>query len=202
MTGGIELTREKTAEIFGCDLRTVDNWLRRGCPGQKIGNRWQINSAEVSQWLRDRERQDALGETAAIDESEARRRKIAAEASLAEHELAIKQGAAIGIADFEAQMAAMIGAARAKLLNLGAKVGPLVLGCQSPTEAKDLIDGAVYEVLGELSAFDGNVPEHSAGAAESESGEPENGAFVGAAAGSDRQPMGRRKPKAQPRIER
>lgn len=197
MRGGIDLTREKAAEFFGVDLRTIDNWLRRGCPGQKVGARWQINSAEVSQWLRTREREDALGETAGIDESEARRRKIAAEAALAEHELALKQGAAVPISLFEARMAAMIGAARAKALNLGAKLGPMVVACESAVEAKDLIDGAVREVLVELSEFDGaDIPGGAAVGSQPELGQPAGREAVVSAAGSDRKRVGGRESQA------
>ncbi len=197
MAGGIELTREKVADFFAVSLPTVDVWLRRGCPGQKVGTRWSINSAEVSQWLRDRERQDALGETAAIDETEARRRKIAAEASLAELDLAMKQAAVVPIAMYEAQIAAMIGAARAKLLNLGAKVGPLVLGMDSPAEARAIIDGAVHEVLAELGEFDDCIPGNPGSGGESAESDPESGEVMVAAAGFDRKSVGRRKQKAK-----
>lgn len=76
MTGGIDLNREKAAEFFGVDLRTIDLWLRRGCPGEKVKNRWAINSAAVVQWLQGRERaaSEAVSETEAIDAAELRER--------------------------------------------------------------------------------------------------------------------------------
>src|SRR4051812_9016969 len=117
----MQLNRDKLAEMLGCSLRTVDEYRRQGIPGEppkRPGDQWKFESSEVITWLRDRERTSALGEVAKVDEAEAKRRKLAAEASLAEHELALKQGAAVAISDFEASWAAMIGAARAKLLGL------------------------------------------------------------------------------------
>ena len=149
---GIDFSLEKTAQLFGVDPRTIQRWLRDGCPGTKDAKgRWSLNSAVVSEWLRERERTLVLGEVSDIDEGEARRRKIAAEAALAEFDLAMKTGAAISIDDHGKSMDTAFGNVRAKLLNLGAKIAPLVIGSTNVTETKDLIDGGIREVLAELS---------------------------------------------------
>lgn len=174
MAAGIDLSLEKAAQFFGCDTRTVTRWIRDGLPAEKDGkNRWVINSAGASKWLRDRERESALGDVAKVDEVEARRRKLVAEAGREELKLAIEQGAVIPIAVYEASMAAMIGAARAKLLNMPAKLGPMV-ATLTPLEARDAIHSEISEVLQELSGFDAS-DSLTAGAGEPLSGESEVG---------------------------
>lgn len=152
---GIDLSLEKAAQFFGVDTRTVHKWLKQGLQGEKDGkNRWVINSAAASKWLRDRERESVLGDVAKVDESEARRRKLVAEAGREELKLAIESGTVIPIAQYEASMAAMIGAARAKLLSIPVKVGPLV-ATLTALEARDLLQTEIAEVLQELRGFDG-----------------------------------------------
>ena len=201
MPAGIDLTREKAAEFFGVDLRTIDAWLRNGAPGQKLGRTWRINSAELSGWLRQRERDQVLGEVSRVTEAEARRKKLVAEAISAGVKAAIDAGAVVAIADFERQLAAMIGRARAKALQLGSKLAPLVVTARSPAEAKDLIDGAIHELLAELSR-DVPVSDATDSATESASGQPESGEVVGAAAGPDNQRVGRPAPPAKRRKQR
>lgn len=125
-------------------------------PGDKPkrpGDQWRFESADVVTWLRDKERESALGDVAEIDEFEAKRRKLAAEASLAELALALKQGAAIAIEDFEAAWSVMIGAARAKLLSLPGAIGPEVALLTDPAECAGVIGEAVREALLELSDY-------------------------------------------------
>jgi hypothetical protein len=174
-------------------------------PGEapkKGGDQWKFDSAAVVGWLRERERQNALGEIAQIDEGEGRRRKIAAEAGLAEIELAKADGAAVSVADFGLAWASMIGAARAKLLGLGAKLGRVVALSDDPAECSSQIDAAVSEALQELSEFEPQIQIDSEGDSESEGGNVAGVATVGTSAGPDRQRMGGRGEKAERRVKR
>jgi phage terminase Nu1 subunit (DNA packaging protein) len=181
---GVDLSLEKAAQFFGVDTRTVHKWLKQGLPGEKDGkNRWVINSAAASKWLRDRERESVLGDVAKVDEQEARRRKLVAEAAREEHKLAIEQGTVVSIAVYEASMAAIIGAARAKLLNMPQKLGPLV-ATLTALEARDLIQAEINEVLQELSGFDADAAIAEV-AGQSTSGESEVGEDMVATARSD-----------------
>lgn len=176
------LNREKLAEFLGCSLRTIDEYKRQGMPGEKVGNLWKYQSSAVVTWLRDRERENALGEVAKVDESEARRRKLAAEAALAEHELAVKTGAAVSLADFEAAHAAIIGAARAKFLGIGAALGP---------EYEPVVMPLIKEALRELSEQTPSISFESDGEGESATGSGEVVAPMGTSPGSDGEPVGR-----------
>jgi terminase small subunit / prophage DNA-packing protein len=199
------LNRERLSDFLGCSLRTIDEYKRQGMPGdapKKPGDQWRFDSGAVVNWLRERERTDALGEVARVDEAEAKRRKLAAEAALAEHELALKQGAAVAIADFEAAWAAMIGASRARLRGIGAKVGRTVAISLDPAECAALIDSAIDEALQELSEREPEVqfePEH---ASEPQGGNAPVLEAVGAASGSDGKRVGRRGAAVKPGVQR
>ena len=196
------LNRENLAEFLGCSLRTVDEYVRQGMPGEapkRQGAQWKFDSGTVVGWLRERERTEALGEVSKVDEGEARRRKIAADAALAEHELALKVGAAVSIADFETAWSAMIGAARAKFLGLGSALGPDVALIKDPAECTTVIDSAVKEALRELSERAPEVQLERAGTDEPDPLDEEAVETVRPAAGPDGKRVGGRGKTAKPR---
>src|SRR5262249_38114272 len=143
-------------------------------------------------------------EVASVDEKTAKNRKLVAQAALAELELAIKQGLAVAIADQTNAWSAMVSAARAKLLALGAKLGPIVDPLSNPAACKETRRAAIYEVLRELSGLDAGelVSEPSQGPGEPEIGDAELIEAVGTAAAADCKPVGRRKPAAKRRGKR
>lgn len=196
------LNRSEAAEFFSVSLPTVDDWIRRGCPAEKRGSNWRIDPAAVLAWHRDAERQNALGDLAQVDESEARRRKMAAEAAIKEHELAIVQRSAVSIADFESAWQAMIGAARAKLLGIGAGIGPEVAVMSSPHECSQAIHGAICEALQELSESAIELPDVSARPDGDQPPDGKTSPSVVSPAGVDRKRMGGSGAKTQPRKQR
>lgn len=195
------LNREKLAELLGCALRTVDEYRRQGMPGEapaRPGAQWRFDSAAVIEWLRNRERHDALGEVANISEADAKRRKLAAEAAIAEHELAEKQGKAVSVADFQAATSKIIGAARAKLLGIGSAVGPEVALESDPAQCEAIVQGRINEALEELS--EGDIQIEPSGVEQPQPGNSDGSETVGAAPGPDHQRVGRRRKAAEPRI--
>ncbi len=153
------VNRSQLAENLGVNLSTIDNWVRDGCPyisrpvRQGVG-RWEFSVSAVFEWRINRERQAVLGDVVTIDEAEARRRKLAAEAGLAELELHKANGAAVAIKDQERIWVQMVGAARARLLSLPTKL------CRSLAIEVDahacqvLIEEGIIEALSELSGFE------------------------------------------------
>ena len=145
--------------MLGVNLSTVDNWVRDGCPWvrrpvrQGVGQ-WEFSPPAVFQWRIDRERKAALGDVEKIDEAEARRRKLAAEAGLAELELHIANGAAVRIQDQEKVWVQMVGAARARLLSLPSKLGRLLAIEVEPGACQALVESGINEALAELSGFE------------------------------------------------
>ncbi|MEJ7606398.1 MAG: hypothetical protein WKF37_09040 [Bryobacteraceae bacterium] len=85
----------------------------------------------------------------------------------------------------------MIGAARAKLLGLGSSLAPTLALVEDVAECRAIIDGAVHEVLLELSEFDPETilfefPSDRS----SESGDSESGEALATASEADYQPVG------------
>ncbi len=150
------VNRSQLAELLSVNLSTVDNWVREGCPflsrpvRQGVGQ-WEFSPAAVFQWRIDRERQAMLGTLADVDEAEARRRKLAAEAGLAELELRKAEGQVVAIADTEKAWQQMVGAARAKLLSIPTKLGPSLAIEVDPVTCQALVNSAITEALTELS---------------------------------------------------
>lgn len=197
--------REKLAELLGCSLRTIDEYRRQGMPGdapKRPGDQWKFDTASSVEWLRQRERESALGEVAKIDEHEAKRRKLAAEAAMAELELAKAEGMAVGIQDFGNAWSGMIGAARAKLLGLGAKIGPTVAITEDAAECNALIDASIGEALQELSEFEPQIRIEAVSDPEATGGDPARREAMGASAGSDGKRVGRRRKETKQRVKR
>lgn len=150
-----KMNRAQLAELSGVSLVTVDTWVRDGCPYisrpvRKGVGQWEFSAADVFEWRIKREREAVLGEVKSIDEAEARRRKLAAEAGLAELELAKAQGLCVSIDDSARAWAQILGACRAKLLGIPAKLGHQVAIESDRLRCEDLLTESVYEALSEL----------------------------------------------------
>ena len=127
---GQEVTRQGLADIFGVSLPTIDNWVRSGCSYIQKGGRgqeWKFNTATVSNWLRDRDVEDATG--GIPDDIELLRvRKQKAETELAELELATKKGEVALISEFEQVQAMVFAAIRANIMNVPQRAVLQLLG--------------------------------------------------------------------------
>ncbi len=44
------LNRSELARHFDVAPQTIDSWVRRGCPGEKIDGNWQFDPVEVEEW--------------------------------------------------------------------------------------------------------------------------------------------------------
>lgn len=125
-------------ELFGVSIPTVDGWLRDGCPCISRGGRGvasEFNTADVSQWLREKARQEGAGNILA-DETELKRRKLQAETSKSELELAKMRGDVAPIREFERAQSAMMAAIRANMRNVPGRAALQVLGCTDEAEFK------------------------------------------------------------------
>jgi len=192
------------AKAFGVSPEAVRRWVVMGCPHiskpGKAGAGYKIDLAVVIEWRIEQERRKILGDVSDIDVEEARRRKLAAEAAMAEHDLAVKQGQAVSIEDAMGALDAAIGASRARLLGLGAHLGPQVAIEDEPAKCQELIDGAVHDALGELS--DLQVSEQRNGAGKPPAARAKKPRRVGTASKAKRKRVGRPKKKAQSRGKR
>jgi len=86
------------------------------------------------------------------DFEEARTRKMAAEAELAEMELARERGELVAVVDVGARLARVLERVRARFVAFPGKLAPRLVGLDTAMEARGVLEQAVGEVLSELSA--------------------------------------------------
>ena len=117
------------------------------CRG-RAGSRYE--TADVIDWMNRKNIDNLLGDAGAIDLEEAKRRKMAAEAALAETELAQVQGRLVEADEIERAWSELVANCRAKLLSIPSKVSPEVFAAESLVEVKATMKSAIMEALNEL----------------------------------------------------
>lgn len=151
--GGREVNRSDLAEILGVTVSAVDGWLRRGCPQVAAGGRGRaskFNTAHVVEWLNERARRDSQSSTGSISLDEARQRKTAAEAELAELELGHARGELVQIDTVAELLEATLSTVRLRLLSVPAKVAARVAPLRQPAQCRRILEDEFAEVLAEL----------------------------------------------------
>lgn len=152
---GRDVSQAELAAIFGVSAVTIRTWEAKGCPVLERGGKGRpssYNTADVIAW---RELQAALGasgDNSAVDYAEARRRKVVAEAVIAEAEADLRSGEVVMIADVVTAIVAEYGLVRNKLLSIGARIAPRLAAARSASEVKSLVDAEVTAALTELTA--------------------------------------------------
>lgn len=125
----------------------------------------EYETSDVIAWMQRKQVDNLLGDAAAIDIEEAKRRKMAAEAELAETELAQVRGRLLPVEDVEKTWTELLASCRARLLALPSKLAPEVFAADTVTEVKGLIKAGVIEALNELSELDAPETNIAQGAA-------------------------------------
>ncbi|WP_449246557.1 terminase small subunit [Desulfarculus baarsii] len=151
------VNRTQLAEIFGVSLPTVDAWRRDGCPVEKQGGRgkeYKFDTVSVLEWRQEREARRYVGNTEGITEDEARARKLAAEAALAEITLAERLNAVALTEDVFNIVSAEYAAVRTQILAIPTKTAPLCFAASSIAEVQQIIDKEIRQALAELSYAD------------------------------------------------
>ena len=153
----VELAKRLAKDrVINLRPQTINAWVgRRTYPqperkSQKPGQAHYWRYTQVLKWFAE---QDATNHTG-MDEREARRRKLAADALSAEIDLAVKQGQFARIDDMTAQWGQMLVAAKSRLLGMGHKLAPAVAIESDPVTCEALINAEVHEALSELGRYD------------------------------------------------
>lgn len=161
---GQTVGKREIAEIFGVADTTVDQWIRRGCPilqrGAK-GIQWQINTADVAEWLKQRAVEDVSGDTLA-DESELKRRKLAAETAKAELELAKVKGEVVPLRQLERALSNTFAEVKTNMRNVPGRVATSLIGETAEIRIKDVILAEIDLALDALNEFDLDEDESAA----------------------------------------
>lgn len=151
-------TIKDIAEFYGLHLNTVRDWIKAGCPyvqrgfkGGGAGKEWLLDPVEVEKWKIAREVKKAVGDADLTDIEEAKRRKVAAEASLVELELMREQGLVVEIEKITSKLNDELVNFRAKMLSIPTKVVSQVYAAKSKDEIREILDSSIHEALNEIS---------------------------------------------------
>jgi len=167
MAKGREVNRIELADIFGVAKTTVDSWVKRGCPGSPSRGRGverKFNTRDVSEWLRDQARAEA-DKPELLDETELKLRKLAAEASLNELELAKQRQLVAPIDEFERARAMENATLRTNIMNVPSRVVSQLIGETSEARFKDVLAAELIQALEAAAESDVELeeeePEHA-----------------------------------------
>ena len=146
------------AALLQVNRNTVSAWVKRGCPyvrqaDRAKGQQWAFDLAEVVEWREAQAVLNALGDSHSLDLDEARRRKLTAEAALAELELAKARGDAVSIGDIEKVWTELITNFRSKMLALPQRLAPILAGETQERQLVKLFQADIFEALDELSRY-------------------------------------------------
>lgn len=108
---------------------------------------------DVIEWMKRRDISNYVGNTDLVDIEEAKRRKLAAEASLQELELMKEQGKVVEIEQVGKVYSEQLSNFRAKMLSLPTKCASAVFTAKDIKEAKAILEDTVIEALNELVEF-------------------------------------------------
>ena len=111
-------------------LPTIDRWVREGCPALQRGGRgieWKFNLPDVIAWWGEKQRLAAAGDSGG-DIEEARRRKMTAEAALAELELSKAKGEVAPLREFERGHNKLMAIIRTNVMNVPSRAVLQLLG--------------------------------------------------------------------------
>ena len=150
-----QFNKADVARFMGVSVNTVTQWVGKGLPYiQKggAGKSWVFDMPEVVAWREEQIALAAVGDTASLDIDEARRRKLAAEAALAEIEVSKKRGEVVEIEAVADAVGDDYANVRAKLLSLPTKAAPQLAIIEDSAEAQGVLEKLVHEALEELTA--------------------------------------------------
>ncbi len=146
------------AEIFGVHRNTVAAWVKQGCPFVQRGNKsqgkdWVFDTAEVAQWRADKAVRDSVGDTNDSSEDELRRRKLAAETTIAEIDAAKKRGEVALLEEIERIWRDSLLELKARIRLLPSRVAGRLVGLSDETEIKSVLLDEVDQSLTVLSEY-------------------------------------------------
>lgn len=143
-TDDYHVSKAAAARFFGVSTQALDGWFRRGAPVAERDDAGRIRTLDLSELARWRIGQAADGEL-----ERERVRLTKAQADKTELEAARLSGELVPAEELTRQLADVISAHRAKLLQMPQRV-PEFLAADSVVEAEQGLRDMVYEALQEF----------------------------------------------------
>lgn len=165
MAGGKEVNQSELSNIIDVSSVTLRAWEKEGMPVVAKGSRGKsaiYNTAEVIRWCEQRLVSKYIGKPeedgAVITEEEGRRRKVVAEAQLAELKLAVESGELVEIEAVGAEVDTVLGGVRARLLAIPGTLALTLTNEPDPAVVRDRVFDEISGALNELSGADFGGP--------------------------------------------
>lgn len=164
--GGKSVNQVDLAEILDVSVVTIRAWSKEGMPVVAAGSRGRpaiYNTADVIRWSEQRSLARVAGDQSAgdkISEDEGRRRKVVADAFLAELKLATERGALVEIEAVGQEVDSLLSKVRTRLLSIPGALALTLTNEPDPAVIRDRVFDQIAEALHELSrsSFAGSEP--------------------------------------------
>lgn len=148
------VNKTELAELQGVSLPTINAWMTQGMPVAAEGGRgkgYEFDNAAVTEWRVSRAQRKALSGAGSESEAASKKRKVAAEADIAEMKAAQIRGELCIQADLVADIQNDLAKVRARLLGIPTRAAPMVVALEEQG-ARQLLQELVHEALEELSS--------------------------------------------------
>lgn len=147
------INKQRLSELQGVSLPTITKWIADGCPVEVAGSNgkgYEFDNAKVTAWRLERARHGGQSGGEAESEASAKRRKMTAEADLAEMKAA-EAAAVLVRADAVVEAVQKdLARVKARLMAIPNRIAPMVVGLDE-IGAREMIEQEVYSALQELS---------------------------------------------------
>jgi terminase small subunit / prophage DNA-packing protein len=153
------VNKVELSEILGISLKAVDMMIRQGMPVKErgiggAGGGFKIDVSEAVKWQVESAAKDVSDRLDAVNIDEARLRKIAAEAALAELDLALKRGDAVSLAGVAKRWEGMVTAFKYRCLAIPAKLAPALVAETDLVVARGMLEPEIHEALDALTGYE------------------------------------------------
>jgi hypothetical protein len=153
-----ELTKRAFGDLFGISEAQLERLFHQGMPHEKRAKKSYIPMPAGRVWYTEYLVQKGRKQVTPTSLDEARQRKEAAQAEMAELDLAKARDELMTASEFARVLGDAFARARARLQNLAPRIAGTVLGAETITEAQARIEPLVREAMEELRRAE-DVPE-------------------------------------------
>jgi len=145
------ITNAECAIRLALSTKQIAREVEAGMPHERDGNKLKFPWPDVRIWRDEHIREMAKAEMRPADKDDARKRREAAEADLAELKLSRERGEVLPVQDFEKLLENAFTRVRARLLAIPPKLGAYGVGHKNARDAQAALEPFVYEAMAELS---------------------------------------------------
>lgn len=155
---GLEVNRREIARLLGVSMPTVSDWVDRGLPVVNRGSRgipWAFDVAACFAWRLEYELANAVGaSTRDVTREDAEKRKIIADAILAEIKVAEQLRSVVKVEDVSRIWEGRIVASRETFQGIAQRIAPLLVGESDQGRIESTIETEIARALEELASWE------------------------------------------------